>query len=120
MNVAYNGHTAYFQVAINGTLDINATDPIQSGVTGGVADFMTERTGGDNIPTSKNITWSALRTYASYSGGTSVPFGSQSYYADEMTTDGNFYSPPCTNTHVLMYPGGGSSEGFVNYYCRST
>ena len=75
MNVAYNGHTAYFQVAINGTLDINATDPIKSGVTGGVADFITERTGGDNIPTSKAIVWSALRTYASYNGGTAVNFG---------------------------------------------
>jgi hypothetical protein len=121
MNVAYNGHTAYFQVAINGILDINATDKIiKSGVTGGVADFMTERTGGDNIPTSKQITWSALRTYASYSSSTFVPFGSQKYYADEMTTNGNYYSPSCKNTHVLMYPGDVSREGFVNYYCRST
>jgi hypothetical protein len=120
MNVAYNGHTAYFQVAINGTLDINATDPIKSGVTGGVADFMTERSAGDNIPTSKAIVWSALRTYASYSSDTYVDFGSQSHYASEMTTDGNFYTPPCSNTHILMYPNDITSEGFVNNYCRSS
>jgi hypothetical protein len=120
MNVAYNGHTAYFQVAINGTLDINATDPIKSGVTGGVADFMTEKSAGQNIPTSKAIVWSALRTYASYSSDTYVDFGSQTAYASEMTTNGTFYTPPCTNTHILMYPNDISSEGFVNNYCRSS
>jgi hypothetical protein len=121
MNVAYNGLTAYFQVAINGTLDINAKDGMKSGSkTGGVVDFWTERTGGDMIPTSTNITFSALRTYAAYNSNTSVPFGSQKYFATEMTTDGKFYSPPCSNTHILMYPSGVTSTGFVNNYCRSS
>jgi len=121
MNVAYNGLKAYFQVAIKGVLDINATDPMKSGSkTGGVADFWTERTGGDNIPTSKPIVWSALRTYAAYNGGKSVPFGSQNYFSTEMTTDGKFYNGGCSNTHILMFPNDVSSGGFVNNYCRST
>jgi len=120
MNVAYNGHTAYFQVAINGTLEINTTDPIKSGVTGGVADFITERTSGQAIPSSSNIAWSALRTYASYSSDSYVDFGSQDYYAYELTANGTFYSPPCsTNANILMYPADVSSEGFNNIYCRS-
>lgn len=122
INVAYNGLTAYFQVAINGALDINAKDAMKSGSeTGGVADFWTERTAGDNIPPSSKIVWSASRTYASYSSSTSVPFGSQNYFATEMTTDGNFYtSSGCANTHILMYPSNVSSGGFVNNYCRSS
>jgi hypothetical protein len=121
MNVAYNGLTAYFQVAINGTLYINARNPMQSGSqTGGVADFLTERTAGDNIPASTNIQFSSLRTYVSYTSRTSVPFGSQSYFANEMTTDGKFYTPPCSNTHILMYPSNVTSDGFVNNYCRSS
>jgi hypothetical protein len=121
INVAYNGLTAYFQVAINGTLDINATDPMRSGSkTGNVVDFFTERTGGDNIPTSKNIPFSASRTYAAYNSGASVPFGSQNYFGTEMTTDGKFYSPPCSNSHILMYPSNVTSGGFVNNYCRSS
>lgn len=120
VNVAYNGLTAYFQVAINGRLVINATDPMRSGSeTGGVADFLTERTAGDYIPTNNGITFSASRTYAAYNSSTSVPFGSQSYFAYEMTTDGLFYTPPCTNTHILMYPSNVTSGGFVNNYCRS-
>ena len=121
MNVVYNGLTAYFQVAINGTLDINATDPMRSGSkTGGVADFMTERTAGDLIPTSSNIQFSALRTYAVYGSNTSVPFGSQNNFAYEMTTDGHFYNPPCSaNSRILMFPANITSTGFVNNYCRS-
>jgi hypothetical protein len=118
--VAYNGLTAYFQVAINGTLVINTPYAMKSGSkSGGVADFWTERTGGDYIPTTSNIFFSGSRTYASYSSDTSVPFGLQSYYAVEMTTDGNFYSPPCANSHILMYPSNVTSGGFVNNYCRS-
>jgi hypothetical protein len=49
-----------------------------------------------------------------------VPFGSQKYFATEMTTDGKFYTGPCSNTHILMYPSGVTSGGFVNNYCRST
>lgn len=121
VNVAYNGLTAYFQVAINGTLYINATDPmIKNSQTGGVVDFWTERTGGDIIPTSSVITWSALRTYAAFSGGTPVPFGSQNFFSLEMTTDGHFYNGGCSNAHILMYPSGVTSGGFVNNYCRST
>jgi hypothetical protein len=120
MNVAYNGLTAYFKVSINGTMYINAKDPMRSGSkTGGVADFFTERTAGDMIPTSTNIKFSALRTYAAYNSNRSVPFGSQKYFATEMTTDGKYYAPPCSNTHILMYPGGVTSGGFVNNYCRS-
>jgi hypothetical protein len=120
INVVYNGLTAYFQVAINGTLVINARDPMRSGSkTGGVADFMTERTAGDLIPTSSNIQFSALRTYAVYNSNTSVPFGSQKYFGIEMTTDGRFYNPPCSNSHILMFPANVTSTGFVNNYCRS-
>jgi len=36
-----------------------------------------------------------------------------------MTTDGKYYAPPCSNAHILMYPGGVTSGGFVNNYCRS-
>jgi hypothetical protein len=61
-----------------------------------------------------------LQTYAAYDSSTSVPFGSQNYYATEMTADGDFYSPPCTaNPNILMYPADVSSEGFVNYSCIS-
>jgi hypothetical protein len=120
VNVAYNGLTAYFQVAINGRLAINTSYRMKSGsVSGGVADFWTERTGGDYIPRTSNIVFSGSRTYASYSSRTSVPFGSQHYYAVEMTTDGKFYSPPCGNSHILMYPANVTSGGFVNHYCRS-
>ena len=120
VNVAYNGLTAYFQVAINGRLAINTSYKMKSGsVSGGVADYWTERTGGDYIPRSSNIVFSGSRTYASYSSRTSVPFGSQHYYAVEMTTDGKFYSPPCGNSHILMYPANVTSGGFVNHYCRS-
>jgi hypothetical protein len=120
VNVAYNGLTAYFQVAINGTLVINTHYPMKSGSkSGGVADFWTERTGGDYIPATSAIFFSGSRTYASYSSSTSVPFGLQKYYAVEMTTDGKFYSPPCANSHILMYPSNVASGGFVNNYCRS-
>jgi hypothetical protein len=120
VNVAYNGLTAYFQVAINGTLAINTSYRMKSGSkSGGVADYWTERTGGDYIPTTSNISFSGSATYASYSGGTSVPFGLQRYYAVEMTTNGKFYAPPCANSHILMYPSNVTSGGFVNHYCRS-
>ena len=120
VNVAYNGLTAYFQVAINGRLAINTSYRMKSGsVSGGVADFWTERTGGDYIPHTSNIVFSGSRTYAAYNSNTSVPFGSQHYYALEMTTDGKFYSPPCGNSHILMYPGNVTSGGFTNHYCRS-
>jgi hypothetical protein len=122
INVVYNGLTAWYQVAINGTLVINATDSMQSGSeTGGVADFMTERTAGDLIPTSTNITFSALATYAVYGSNTSVPFGSQNNFSSEMTTDGHFYNPPCSaNSRILMFPANVTSGGFVNNYCRSS
>lgn len=121
VNVAYNGLTSYYQVAINGTLYINAMKSMISGSkTGGVVDFWTERTGGDNIPTTSNITWTSLRTYAAFSGGTAVPFGSQNYFSSEMTTDGNFYNGGCSNTHVLMYPASLVTDGFTNFFCRST
>jgi hypothetical protein len=120
MMVAYSGSTAFFQVAINGVLDINAKDSMQRGSeTGGVADFLTERTAGDTIPKSANIKFSASRTYVLYSSKTSVPFGSQSYFGIEMTTNGQFYSGACTNAHMLMYPSNITSDGFVNNYCRS-
>jgi hypothetical protein len=120
VNVAYNGLTAYFQVAINGTLVINTHYPMKSGSkSGGVADYWTERTGGDYIPTTSKIIFSGSQTYASYSGGTSVPFGSQIHFAEEMTTNGIFYAPPCANSHILMYPNAITSGGFVNNYCRS-
>jgi hypothetical protein len=121
VNVAWDGTTAFFQVAINGALVINAHHTMASGSqTGGVAEFWTEQTGGDHIPSSQNITFSSLRTYAVYSSRTSVPFGSQSYFADEMTTDGLFYNGGCSNAHILMYPSGVTADGFVNNYCRST
>jgi hypothetical protein len=87
--------------------------------TGGVADFITERTLGDVIPTFTLIQFSAARTYANFNSSTSVPFGSQNFYAYEMTNDGNFYSAPCsTSTHILMYPNNVVSDGFQNNFCR--
>lgn len=128
INVAYNksAHTSFYQVAVTHetvtTLDINVPSHpvIDGGTSGGVVDFFTERTGGDQIPNSKNILFSASRTYASYSGGKSVPFGSQKRTASEMTANGKSYPASCSNLNVLMYPGDVTSGGFVNNYCRST
>ena len=48
-----------------------------------------------------------------------MPFGSQNFYAYEMTNEGNFYSAPCsTSTHILMYPNNVVSDGFQNNFCR--
>jgi len=123
INVAYNksAHMSYYQVAVNGTLAINAKDPMQkTSNSGHTVNFFTERTAGENIPTTSNIPFSASRTYAVYNSGTSVPFGSQKYAASEMTTNGKFYTGGCSNSHILMYPRSVTSGGFVNNYCRST
>jgi hypothetical protein len=123
INVAYNKstHMSYYQVSINGVLDINARDPMKSNSNSGdVVDFWTERTGGDSIPTSKAIPFSASRTYAAYNKGSSVAFGSQKYFATEMTSNGTFYNGGCSNSHILMFPNDVTSGGFVNNYCRSS
>jgi len=128
ISVAYNktAHTSFYQVAVTHgrttTLDINVPNhPVTHGGTSGqVVDYFTERTGGDQIPPSKNIPFSAARTNASYSGGKSVPFGSQKRTASEMTANGKSYPGSCSNKEVLMYPGDVTSGGFVNFYCRSS
>jgi len=121
VNVSYDSNNvSYYQVAINGNLVINTSKQMRSDAsTGGVADFITERTLGDVIPTFTRIQFSAARTYANFNSSTSVPFGSQNFYAYVMTNDGKFYSPPCsTSTHILMYPNNVVSDGFQNNFCR--
>jgi hypothetical protein len=123
VNVAYdNSHISYYQVAINGALDINTSWPMRSdSSTGAIAEFITERTSGYSIPyTYEPIVFSGARTYAAWNSSVSVPFGSQSFYAYEMTSDGGFYTPPCSaNSHILMYPSNVASGGFQNNYCHS-
>lgn len=115
-----SNNVSYYQVAINGSLVINTSKQMRSDAsTGGVADFITERTAGDVIPTFTLIQFSAARTYANFNSSTSVPFGSQNFYAYELTNDGKFYSAPCsTSTHILMYPSNVVSDGFQNNFCR--
>ena len=122
VNVAYdNSHVSYYQVAINGVLDINTQLAMRSdSSTGAVAEFITERTGGDALPNTGPIQFSGVRTYADWDSSVSVPFGSQNIFAYEMTNDNAFHTPPCsTSSNILMYPGNGTSDGFQNIYCHS-
>ncbi len=71
VNVGFNPSAllSSYQVAIGGALVINVPDqPLQSsnGVSDSMALFITERTGGDNIPAFTTIPFSSSRTYASY------------------------------------------------------
>jgi hypothetical protein len=114
-------YVSYYQLAINGTLVINATHPMLVNVahTGDVADFMTERPGTNLIPGFTTIVFSASRTYAGFNNSTSIPFGSQTALAVEMSQNGQFYSPPCsTSPNILIYPASVTSGGFTNYFCN--
>jgi hypothetical protein len=121
VNVSYdNSHESYYQVAVNGALDINASRAMRSdSSTGAVADFITERTGGDQLPFFYGpIVFSGARTYALWGSDTSVPFGSQNYYAYEMTSDGNYHAGPCSaSLNILMFPEDVTSGGFQNTFC---
>lgn len=122
VNVAWdNSHVSYYQVAINGVLDINTQLPMRSdSSTGGVADFITERTGGDALPNTGPIVFSGARTYAAWNSSVSVPFGSQNIFGYEMTNDEAFHTPPCSaSSNILMYPSNVTSGGFQNNYCHS-
>jgi Peptidase A4 family len=122
VNVSYdNSHMSYYQVAINGALDINTHWPMRSdSSTGAVADFITERTGSDALPNTGPIVFSGARTYAAWNSSVSVPFGAQNIFGYEMTNDGAFHTPPCSaNPHILMYPSNVTSGGFQNNYCHS-
>ncbi len=122
VSVSYdNSNMSYYQVAINGALDINAHLAMRSdSSTGGVADFITERTGGDSLPTTSPIVFSGARTYAAWNSSVSVPFGSQNLYSYEMTNDKAFHTPPCSaSSSILMYPSNVTSGGFQNNYCHS-
>lgn len=122
VNVSYdNSHMSYYQVAINGVLDINTQLAMRSdSSTGGVADFITERTGGDTLPTTSTIVFSGARTYADWNSSVSVPFGSQNIFGYEMTNDSAFHTPPCSaSSNILMYPSNVTSGGFQNNYCHS-
>lgn len=122
VNVAYdNSNMSYYQVAINGVLRINTSKQMRSdSYTGAVADFLTERSGTNDIPRFTTIQFSGLRTYAAYGSSAAVPFGDQNFYGEEMTQDGNFRSPPCSgNVNLLMYPNNVTTYGFVNNYCFS-
>jgi hypothetical protein len=112
---------SYYQVAINGALDINTHWPMRSdSSTGAVADFITERTGGDALPNTSPIVFSGVRTYADWNSSVSVPFGSQSFFGYEMVNDGSFHTPPCSaSPNILMYPSNVTSGGFQNNYCHS-
>jgi hypothetical protein len=116
-----NSHMSYYQVAINGQLDINTKLAMRSdSSTGGVADFITERTGGDTIPDTSPIVFSGARTYANWDSSVSVPFGSQNVFGYEMTNDDAFHNPPCSaSSNILMYPNNITSGGFTNNYCHS-
>jgi hypothetical protein len=112
---------SYYQVTVGNTLDINATDQMRAGSnSGNVVNFLTERTGGDNIPSFTSIPFTGSETFAALNNNTSVPFGSQKNAASEMTTDGNYYTGECSNSHVLIYPSVTNSGGFTNHYCRSS
>jgi len=114
-------NVSYYQVAVNGTLVINTQHAMLSSAhTGDVADFITERPGTNLIPTFGTIVWNSARTYAVYNSSTLVWFGSQRVYSWEMTSDNNFYTPPCSNsTAILIYPASITSEGFTNYFCTN-
>lgn len=106
VNVSYdNSHVSYYQVAINGALDINTSKAMRSdSATGAVADFITERTGGDLLPfTYGPMVFSAARTYAAWDSSTSVPFGSQNFYAYEMTNDDAYHAAPCSASHRIEW-----------------
>jgi hypothetical protein len=122
VSVSYNPKTlmSYYAVAINGVERINVEYKMRSGSNSGhVADFITERTLGDVIPTFTSIPFSASRTYKVWNSNTSVPFGSQGYFAYEMTNNGSYYAPSCSaSSHILIYPNKVSSGGFVNNFCR--
>jgi hypothetical protein len=123
VNVSYdNNNMSYYQVAINGVLRINTSKQMRSdSYTGAVADFITERSGTNTIPSFTTIQFSGARTYADYNSSASVPFGSQNYYAYEMTSDNVFHSSPCsTSPYLLMYPSNVTSDGFVNNFCRNS
>jgi Peptidase A4 family len=122
VNVAYdNSNMSYYQVAINGVLDINTQLQMRSDAsTGGVADFITERTGSDALPNTGPIVFSGARTYADWDSSVSVPFGSQNIFGYEMVNDNAFHTPPCSaSSNILMYPSNVTSGGFQNNYCHS-
>jgi len=122
VNVSYdNSNMSYYQVAINGVLDINTQLAMRSdSSTGGVADFITERTGSDALPNTSPIVFSGARTYADWNSSVSVPFGSQNIFGYEMVNDDAFHTPPCSaSSNILMYPSNVTSGGFTNNYCHS-
>jgi hypothetical protein len=44
----------------------------------------------------------------------------QRVYSWEMTSDNNFYTPPCVNSSAIsIFPASITSEGFTNYFCTN-
>ena len=124
VSVSFNPATdlSYYALAINGTQYINVQYPMESGSNSGVvADFITERPSGRNLPVFTAVDFSGSRTYSIWNSDSSVPFGSQDFYSYELTSNGSFYSAPCsTSANILMFPNDITSGGFVNNFCASS
>jgi hypothetical protein len=65
------------------------------------------------------VQFSSSRTYKIWNSNSYVPFGSQRYFAYEMTNDGKLYPARCNaSPHILIYPNSVTSGGFINHFCR--
>jgi len=124
ISVSYNPDTlmSYYAVSINGVERLNVEYQMQSGSnSGNVADFITERPAGSVIPSFTSIQFTSSQTYTVWNSSDSVPFGSQGYFAEEMTDNGTYYAPPCsTSTHIMIYPDDVTSGGFLNNFCHAS
>lgn len=76
---------------------------------------------GRNIPNFGTLRFSLVRTYATWDGSVYDWWGDQAYRSYEMTSDGAFYTPPCSNsTRILVYPTYVSASAFNNNFCRAS
>lgn len=123
VSVSYNPATlmSYYHVAINGALDINVQYQMHSGTnSGNVADLITEHVSGYTLPNFGQLQFSSSRTYTTWNGAAYVLIGNQNYFAWELTSDNQFYTPSCSQSRILAYPFGITGGDFKNQFCRNS
>jgi hypothetical protein len=123
VSVSYNPATlmSYYHVAINGALDINVQYQMHSGTnSGNVADLITEHVSGYTLPNFGQLQFSSSRTYTTWNGAAYVLIGNQNYFAWELTSDNQFYTPSCSQSRILAYPLGITGGDFKNQFCRNS
>ena len=120
-------NTAYFELTDNGTYLINFGVVLGSYYyDGSTAEFINERPQYCPYGCYKTLSnfvqtnFTQARVYLSGST-TAFPFTAQPYEGAIASSDGAFYSPPCsTSSNLLMYPENPSGENFDLVWCRAS